>query len=265
MTAGAQAETIDQPEHQADATRPPRKTIAATSPAEALTRFQATYESCLKAGIRSSPEAEAARSELLRQGDRSLAVIRAVIWSANASPIFKLELIALLAEFKTPRSEGALVDVFAEPALEERFRTLALRKLSGSSSDGFVRALHSAYESEQTYPNRHLLIKAIALTTDPSATGLLIRAASNESSPSARMEAVQSLGLRLSETGAVAAVHNVVLSDADTNVRLAAVRSLANSPADSVTHALQEIAGQADLPGPIRQAAENCLKARQRK
>jgi len=179
--------------------------------------------------------------------------------------MIKLELIALMADLKTPNAEGVLVDIFAERDLDERYRTLALTKLSGSSSDGFVRALHEAYESEPAYPNRHLLLKAIALSSDPSATALLIRAASSESSTSARIEAVQSLGVRVREAGAVDALRDAALSDADTNVRLATVRSLARSREDSATRLLREIAGQADVPGPVRQAAANCLEARQPK
>ncbi len=206
-----------------------------------------------------------AKEDLVRVGDTALPLLKKSILDPNEPPLFRMELIALLGEMGNPKAWGLLEEIFADRTLEERYRAVALSKLTGRESSSFFQALKKVYSEEPSYGSRHLLLKAVGESRNPEGTPILIEASRKDPSPSARIQAVESLGTRMAEPGVMAAVKEVLYNDSSENARIAAVGALGKSSDPAAGALLQEIARDPNISAPLRAAAENWMKERARK
>lgn len=140
-----------------------------------------------------SAELRAARQSLVELEEAAIPRIQNGIRSSSESELFRFELISVLADMKSPRAESALVEVFTGGSLEEKYRALALVKLTGRSSDEIFRAFQEVLERERNFGGRHLVVKALGLIKREEVTTILIGSAERDPSPSARIQAVESL------------------------------------------------------------------------
>ncbi|MFN3484667.1 MAG: HEAT repeat domain-containing protein [Planctomycetota bacterium] len=244
---------------KAQRSSPPRE------PAGLLTELRSVQQAALGGNVSGNVDPRAAKTELLRLGPRAIPSIKKAIYDAGEPALFRMELIALLADMKDPGAQGLLVEILLDRSLEERFRAVALAKLTGARSDAVFAALRKVYEEERDLELRHLLLRAIGESGHREATGLLIQASGAERTASARIQAIDSLGQRTSEPGVFDAIRGVLRRDSGENVRLAAIGALAKSSDPSVDAFLEDLARNPEMSAVLQKAAARWVEERRRR
>ena len=205
-----------------------------------------------------------ARDAFAGLGDRALPAIRTGIYSADESARFRLELVSLLSEIRTPAAEATLVSLFADVTLDPRYRVMALTRIPGSRSNDARTCLVRVLEEERGFPARHLILKAIGDGTSPDGVPILIRAASEEPSTSARLQAIDSLSRQLEAPNVAESLKQAVRRDPEPTVRLSALLAITRGTARWVDEFLGEIAAGGDQPPEVRASAAQWLTLRQK-
>ncbi len=239
-----------------------RRQAGPVNPAEALDNFRRAQAQSSAGSLQAPVDAHAAREGLLKLGDSAIQVLRKAIFDAGEPALFRLELIAVTGDMKGTEAESLLVAVMSDRSLEERFRTLALARLSGRTSEALFTALRALYSEEPEYPARNLVLRAIGEFTREEVTSILVEASRKEKTASARIQAVDSLGKRISESRVLDAVREALVQDPQENVRLAAIASLGKSNDPVARQTLREIADSPQASPSLRKAAQNQIDAR---
>jgi hypothetical protein len=185
--------------------------------------------------------AKTARSEVLKHGDKSIPYIQRAIQDSAEAGTFRLEAVGLLGEMQSPLAESELLALLANRAMEDRFRMTALRRLEGRPSEAVFAALKRIYTEEAQFSGRYLVLKAIGASNLPESTAILIGAVRNEAAPSARIQAIDSLGSRMTDPAAFGAVREALYRDSEENVRLASLASLCRSADPAVNDILKQL------------------------
>ncbi len=232
-----------------------------SDPASAIRAFR---EAQAPAAAASAVDPKASRLELLRQGDRAIPAVKAAIYDSREAPMLRLELVGLLADFRTPAADATLLEVLGDQAVEERFRAVALGKLAGRPVENAWPVLKGIFEEEPSFSNRVLLLKAIGETRHADVTPLLIRAAAAEVSAVGRIQALDSLATRTSLPEVMQAVRTRLLEDSEPNVRLAALSAVGKSKESEADALLTRIVENSRAEDSLRKAAMSWIEKRKK-
>lgn len=228
---------------------------------DAATALQG-FRSSQRAEITSVIDPKTSRQALLKHGEKAVPVVKAAIYDPQETAALRLELIGLLADLKNPASDAVLTAIVADKALEERYRTVAIGKLMGRPLDSALLALKDILETEPSFSNRNLVLKAIGELNHPDSTALLLRAAVEEKAGAARIQAVESLGSRATQPGILDALRVRLFEDADENVRLAALASIGTAKDPGATAILAQVLENPQASDSLKKAAASWIEKR---
>ncbi len=219
-----------------------------------------------QAALAGSPQGVAskvrAREDLLRLRDTAIPLMKAAIYDPKETALFKLELVGLLGDMQSLAGQTLLLNLLADRSLDERFRTAALAKLGEVPSELAFPILKKLLDEEPEFGARYLVVKAIGASRDPQSSALLLEVVRNDKGASARIQALDSLRLRVGEAGVLNAAREVLFRDPEENIRLAAIGLLGRAEDGSVDPLLRQIAESPEMSGTLRKAAQSWLERR---
>ncbi len=206
-----------------------------------------------------------ARRVLLGLGDSALPTIQTAVRSSVEVPGLRMELVSLLSDMRSSSADAALIQLFRDRSLEEKFRALALARLSGRRSPPVIQGLREVYAQEPGFGARHLILKCLGEAGDSADTQLLERAAKEEMNADVRLQAVSTLASRMADPRVGPRLLDVLLQDPEENVKLAALSALGPWRDPSAAEAFRSLSSDAAVSVAVREAAKAWIVERERR
>jgi len=232
-------------------------------PKEALKSFKKSHEEHLAGNPAGAGGVQKARDALLKLDEKSLPSVKGAIYDNTEPALLRMELVGILGDMSGSEAESLLLTVLLDRNLEERLRGVALSKLTGRKSDAVFQALRTLYQ-ENTFPGKHLILKAIGETNHAGSASILIEALKREKDVSIKIQALDSLGVQASSP-ALEAARTVLFQESDENIRIAAIAALGKAQDATAGKLLEEISQSPEMSPALRKAAINWLQRRAHK
>jgi HEAT repeat protein len=191
---------------------------------------------------KSDPERDARRTATRRLGefDRDTADELMKIYSSDPDPDVRRSALQSLGQSKNAKAFARLLEVARSDAPNE-MRRQAIRSLT-QRGEAAAEDLIKLFDSESQLDVRRAILQSLSEIKGSRAEDKLFQVAREEENPTLRSQAIRMLGERAGKRSLdflTATIENV---DANTEVQLQAVRSLAQRPADEAVPLLIKLA-----------------------